>query len=223
MTNRTLQFYGSAYAFGGTEPISITAELNNNVVYSGTIPTEYATEPSVQPADQVVLFTCEVPMNFAGTYPMEIYLDNPVGVKAYFEQIYSNYMAIYNPVHTPAQIEIFNNPASTRSEKVDVFVQCAVPPLTQEEIAILYSTDPAEKSVQQDIIIAHNLQLTVSSGPTGWCSIDNKNDPRSNVVINGVDVPRDTDPLGPWGWMIVFTAETSGTLAFDLTVLSGYQ
>ena len=87
MTNRTLQFYGGAYAFGGTEPISITAELNNNVVYSGTIPTEYATEPSVQPVDQVVLFTCEVPMNFDGTYPMVIYLDNPVGVRVYFEQI----------------------------------------------------------------------------------------------------------------------------------------
>ena len=37
MTTRTLQFYGSGYATGGTEPISITAELNNIIVYSGTI------------------------------------------------------------------------------------------------------------------------------------------------------------------------------------------
>ena len=223
MTNRTLQFWGSGYATSGTEPISITAELNNIIVYSGTIPTDYISEPSLLPDDQVLLFTCEVPMNFAGTYPMEIYIDNPVGVKVYFEQIYSNFMNIFNPVYSPAQVEILSNPAATQSEKVDVAIQCAVPPLTQEEIAILYSTDPAEQSIQKDIIIAHNLQLTVSSGPIGWQSADTSNDPRSNVVVNGVALSRLADPLGTWGWMVIFNAEMSGSITCDLTLDAGYE
>jgi len=223
MTTRILQFYGGGYATGGTEPISITANLNNSVVYSGTIPTDYISEPSLLPDDQVLLFTCEVPMNFAGTYPMEIYIDNPVGVRVYFDQIYSNYMTIFNPVYSPAQVKILNNPASTRSEKVDVLIQSAVSPLTQEEIAILYSTDPAEQSIQKDIIIAHNLQLTVSSGPIGWQSPNTSNDPRSNVVINGVAVSRFAEPSGTWGWMVIFDAETSGSISYDLTLISGYE
>ena len=223
MTTRTLQFYGNGYATGGTEPISITAELNNIIVYSGTIPTDYILEPSVLPDDQVLMFTCEVPMNFAGTYPMEIYIDNPVGVRVYFEQINSNYMPIFNPVYSPAQVEILKNPASTQSEKVDVLIQCAVPPLTQEEIAILYSTDPAEQSIQKDIIIAHNLQLTVSSGPIGWQSTDTSNDPRSNVVVNGAAVSRLAEPSGTWGWMVSFNVEMSGSITYDLTLDAGYE
>jgi hypothetical protein len=222
MTNRTLQFCGSAYAFAGSEPISMTADLNNSVVYSGTIPTEYTTEPSVQPADQVVLFTCEVPMNFAGTYLMNIYLDNPVGVNVYFEQIYSNYMAIVNPVYSPAQVEILKY-GLVKSDKVDILIECAVPPLTQGEIAILNEGADFSNPIQQDIIIAHNLPLYISTGPDVWSPVDDNNDPRSNVVINGVAVPRDVDPPGPWGWMVIFNAETSGSISYDLTLISGYE
>jgi hypothetical protein len=222
MTNRTLQFYGSAYAFGGTEPILITADLNNSVIYSGTIPTEYTTEPSVQPADQVVLFTCEVPMNFAGTYLMNIYIDNPVGVNVYFEQIYSNYMAIVNPVFSPAQVEILKY-GLVKSDKVDILVECAVPPLTQGEIAILNEGTGFSNPIQQDIIIAHNLPLYISTGPNVWTSVNDNNDPRSNVVVNGVAVSRDVDPPGTWGWMVIFNAETSGSISYDLTLISGYE
>jgi hypothetical protein len=222
MTNRTLQFWGGGYATGGTEPISITADLNNSVVYSGTIPTNYTTEPSVQPADQVLLFTCEVPMDFAGTYPMIINLDNPVGVNVYFEQIYSNYRAIVNPVYSPAQVEILKY-GLVKSDKVDILIECAVPPLTQGEIAILNEGADFSNPIQQDIIIAHNLLLYISTGPDVWTPVDNDNDPRSNIVINGFPTSRALTPTGPWGWMVIFDAETSGSISYDLTLVSGYE
>lgn len=92
MTNRTIQFLGQGYAPTGTAPITITATFAGNTVYSGTIPTLYISDVDRQPANQVVLFTVDVPMNFSGIVPMSIALDNPVGVDAYFDQIFSNYM-----------------------------------------------------------------------------------------------------------------------------------
>lgn len=92
MTNRTIQFLGQGYAPTGTDPITITATMSGNTVYSGTIPTLYTSDVGRLATDQVVLFTFEVPMNFSGTVPMSISLDSPVGVDAYFEQILSNYM-----------------------------------------------------------------------------------------------------------------------------------
>lgn len=221
MTNRTLQFWGGGSAIGGTEPISITADINNSVVYSGTIPTDYTTDPSRVPEDQVLLFTCEIPMNLAGTYPMIINIDNPVGVDVFFEQIYSNYMAIVNPVYSPAQVEILKY-GLVKSDKVDILIECAVPPLTQGEIAILNEGTDFSNPIQKDIIIAHNLLLYISTGSNVWTQVDNKNDPRSNVVINGVPTSRELTPLGTWGWMVSFTSETSGSIACDLTLIAGY-
>ena len=221
MTNRTLQFWGSGYATSGTEPISITAELNNIIVYSGTIPTDYTTDTSRLSEDQVLLFTCEVPVDFAGTYPMIINLDNPVGVDVFFEQIYSNYMAIVNPVYSPAQVEILKY-GLVKSDKVDLLIECAVPPLTQGEIAILNEGADFQNPIQQDIIIAHNLPLYISTGPDVWLPVDDDTDPRSNVVINGVPTSRAPTPPGTWGWMVSFTSETSGSIAHDLTLSAGY-
>jgi len=92
MTNRTIQFLGQGYAPTGTDPVTITATVGGNTVYSGTIPTLYTSNVLRLPTDQVVLFTFEVPMDFSGTVPMSISLDSPVGVVSYFEQIFSNYL-----------------------------------------------------------------------------------------------------------------------------------
>lgn len=222
MTNRTLQFWGGGSAIGGTEPISMTANINNSVVYSGTIPTDYTTEPSRAPEDQVLLFTCEIPMNFTGTYPMAIYLDHPVGVSVFFEQIYSNYMTIDNPVYSPAQIEILKY-GLVKSDKVEIMIECAVPPLTQGEIAILNEGDDFSNPIQRDIRIAHNLMVYISSGPDGWRIPNNDIDQRSNVINNGVAVFRRVEPIGTWGWMVNFDAETSGSITYDLNLVAGSE
>ena len=94
MTNRTIQIMGQGYAPTGTDPITITATVGGNTVYIGTIPTLYTSDVGRLPTDQVVLFTFEVPMNFSGTVPMSVSLDSPVGVDAYFEQIFSNYLPV---------------------------------------------------------------------------------------------------------------------------------
>lgn len=92
MTIRTVQFLGQGYADSGSDPVTITATLGGNTVFSGTIPTLYTTDIDRSATAQVVLFTCELPMDYIGTTPMSIDLDSPVGVSVFFEQILSNYM-----------------------------------------------------------------------------------------------------------------------------------
>jgi hypothetical protein len=221
MVNRTIQFYGQGYAPTGTTPILITTTLAGNVVYTGTIPTLYTSDVNHMPDDQVVLFTCELPLDFAGTVPVNISLDSPVGVDSFFTKIVSNYMQIHNPVYTPAEIEILTNPDTLQADKVTIWTANAVPALTAAEITVLSSTDPAEKSIRLDILTAHNLLIIVSSGPDTYADIAGFVDPRSNVVINGVALTRGDTPPGTWGWEVEFPAEGSGTFEFDLSVIAG--
>jgi hypothetical protein len=220
MANRTIQFLGNGYAPDGTEPIAITATLNGNVVYSGTIPTAYTSAVNRVPADQVVLFSFEIPVAFAGTQPMSIALDNPVGVSAFFEQIYANYRSIYNPVYTQSEIGVLTDPASTEAEKIAIYTAKAVPSLSVAEIAILENGTQVEKDT---ILVSHNLTLTVSSGPDTFNNPNNATDPRTNVVINGTAITRDDTPTGTWGWLVEFPAEGSGLIEYDFTVTAGKE
>lgn len=220
MANRTIQFLGQGYAPTGTDPIVITATLNGNVVYTGNIPTLYTSDIGHQPEDQVVMFTCELPIDYAGTMPMAISLDSPVGVDAYFEQIYSNYMPVPNPVYTQSEIGVLTDPASTTAEKIAIYTAKAVPPLSPAEIAVLENGTVAEKTAVLD---SHNITVTVSSGPDTFLSLNGNTDPRSNVVINGVALTRGPTPTGTWGWEVEFPAENSGTFEFDLTVIAGVE
>jgi len=227
MTNRTLQFWGAGYAIGGTELITIDSQLNGNLIYTGTIPTNYTGPVSVQPEDQVLLFTCtSIPVEYAGTIPMSVTLDNPMGVSAYFEQVYSNYMTKPNPVYTSPQWAFLQNPTTTQTQKVYLWEDKAVPPLSQEEISILNTTDPADAPERDAILIQHNITTNVSSGPDEFLSVVTPatayGDPRTNVIINGVSCPRGTSPAtGTWGYLIDFPSENTGSMTCDLTIEAG--
>ena len=219
--NRTIQFLGQGYAPTGTDPIAITATLNGNVVYTGNIPTLYTSDVRRFPEDQVVLFTCELAIDFAGTLPMSISLDSPVGVTAYFLQINSNYMAIHNPVYTQSEIGVLIDPLRTNAERVAIYTATAVPPLSPAEIAILENGTITEKNA---VLASHNLTTGVSSGADTFVSTTGNADPRSNVVINGVAVTRGSTPSGGrWGWEVKFPAEGSGLIEYDFTVLAGLE
>ena len=220
MANRTIQFWGQGYAPTGTEPIVITANLNGNVVYTGTIPTLYTSDVSRVPADQVIVFTVDVPVDYAGTFPMSISLDNPVGVDTFFEQIVANYASIFNPVFTTSEIGVISDPSSTPAEIIAIYNAHAVPPLSPAEITILENGTTEEKNA---VRVSHNITTLVSSGPDTFISVNGTADPRSNVVINGVSVTRGTDPIGTWGWEVEFPAEGSGVINYDLTVVAGQQ
>jgi hypothetical protein len=73
MALRTLKFLGKAY---GTEPVKVTAHINNQLVFEGLVPTLISVDPATDDTNFGTLFTVEntslFPTSFAGTYPMTL-------------------------------------------------------------------------------------------------------------------------------------------------------
>ena len=67
--NRTVQFFGQGY---GVSPAKIVAKLDGLEIYNGEIPTLDQPSYNTAPEDQVVLFTCELPVEFDGLIPMSV-------------------------------------------------------------------------------------------------------------------------------------------------------
>jgi hypothetical protein len=65
--NRTVQFFGQGY---GPNPAVIVVKLEDLIVYEGNVPTINQAEFNTAPEDQVLLFTCELPITFDGLKPM---------------------------------------------------------------------------------------------------------------------------------------------------------
>jgi hypothetical protein len=219
MVNRTIQFFGQGCAPIGTDPIAITATLGGNVVYTGTIPVTGTIPPVYNPDLDTVLFTCELPVDFAGTLPMSISLDSSAAATARFGKIFSNYMPVFNPVYTQSEIDVISNPSSTFAEKVAIRTAHAVPPLSPAEIVIL---ENGSKEERHTVLVAHNLTTMISSGPDAFHSVSSSEDSRTNVVINGTAQTRGDTPHGAWIWQ-VGPITSPESFEYDLTVAAGIE
>jgi hypothetical protein len=96
MANRTLQFYGYAY---GNAPVELHAELNGQVVFSGTVPAVDQPLPLGETPDlsaAPVLFTvadcAAAPTTFAGSLPMTVKVNSGNGIV--LGEVHSNYNSI---------------------------------------------------------------------------------------------------------------------------------
>ena len=88
MTNRTVQVFGQVSKNGNPATGLITATLNGNTVFSGSVPV------SISPA---ILFTFEVDMALAGSIPMSVTIEN---CDVYMGSILANYTNL-GPVEPP--------------------------------------------------------------------------------------------------------------------------
>jgi hypothetical protein len=213
---RTLQFYGKGY---GATPATITVTLDGDTVYTGAVTTVDQPTVDVLPGQQVVLFTCEVPVATSGALPMTCTVNNGT---VYFMYITGNYAPVPNPVYTSEQFSVLQNPASTKAQKNAIYETVAVPPLSPSDIATLESTDPADLPAQNAILLSHGCAYLVSSGAENYRDIW-PGDERSNVSIDGVAQstpnPRPPETAGTWGW----TVESGSVLAFDLNIVAGRE
>lgn len=213
---RTLQFYGKGY---GATPATVTVTLDGDTVFDGPVTTVDQPTVDVLPEQQVVLFTCEVPVAFTGAVPMICTVNNGT---IYFNYVTGNYASIPNPVYTLAQWSVLMNPASTKSQRLAIYEAVAVPPFSASEITTLQSTDPADLPAQNAILSSHGCNNFVSSGASNYQDIW-PGEERSSVSIDGVPQtlpdPRPSGAEGTWGWTV-----TSGSvLAFDLNIATGRE
>ena len=210
MAIRTVQLLGQGY---GTNPAQITVTANGNTVFLGTVPTADQPVPALPNLEinlNNILCTFEIDTAFVGEIPITCAVSAGTVV---FSEIYANYVAIPNPVYTPAQITTLTNPDTTQADRVAIYTQVAVPALSQADIDILM--DPATTPDQYTaILVAHNCTTIISTGASGYGFIDNT-DPRSSVVIDGIaQTPDHGDLGGVWWW----TINTGSTMTYQLQV-----
>lgn len=212
MSNRTIQILGYGY---GSTTCSATVSYNGATVFSGTIPTLDQAQILVVSSEQVTIFTFEIDVSTAGTFPLIINVTG--GNTVYIEQVLSNYMTVQNPVYSASDWAIVTDPASTSAQKLAVFEPLAVPPLSEADIAVLEQGTTGPEA--QAVLATHGLSLYVSSGATTYLPISPAQS-KSNVVINGTGFVPYNPPSGEWGWDIPIVSGT-GTLACDLNILAG--
>jgi hypothetical protein len=210
MANRTVQILGQGY---GSNPAQITVTANGTTVFSGAVNTVDQPLPALPNLAinlSEILCTFQIDQAFTGQIPMTCAVSSGTVI---FAQIYCNYVSIPNPVYTPEQIATLNNPTTTQADRVAVYTQVAVPPLSQTDIDTLL--DPTSTPAQVNaILVAHNCLTYISSGADGYGPIDNT-DARSSVTIDGIaQTPDHGDLPGTWWWQI----NTGSTLAYQLDV-----
>ncbi len=220
MTNRTLNFYGLGF---GAETATITVSGTNDgiavPVYSGTVPTVNEALPMgayYPPGNYQLLFTMQIPVDFAGNFPMTITVNSGFGVA--FASVTGNYQLLPNPVYSAEQLQTVES-APRSSAALSIYTSLASPAFTAEEIAVL--NDPnTTNSVFYQLINTHGLEFAISGGPSSYSAIT-PDDCRTNVALNGVAQqapdPRAPGETGTWTWMI----PAAGTLTYSLNTLIG--
>ena len=212
MSNRTIQILGYGY---GSTTCSANVSYNGATVFSGIIPTLDQAQVFVISSEQVTIFTFEIDVSTAGTFPLIINVTG--GNTVYIEQVLSNYMPLQNPVYNASDWAIVTDPASTSAQKLAVFEPLAVPPLSEADIAVLEQGSTGPEA--QVVLAAHGLSLIVSSGATTYLPISSAQ-AKSNVVINGTSFAPYSPPPGEWGWEVPIVSGT-GTLACNLKIAPG--
>ena len=212
MPNRTVQIKGYGY---GSTTCSANVSYNGATVFSGTIPTLDQAQVFFIPSEQVTIFTFEIDVSTAGTFPFIISVTG--GNTVYIEQVLSNYMPVHNPVYNRSDWTIVTDPASTSAQKLAVFEPLAVPPLSEADIAVLQQG--TESPEAQAVLAAHGLSYFVSSGADNYWEISSPQS-KSNVLINGSSFTPVNPPAGEWGWEVPVVSGT-GTFACDLIVTAG--
>lgn len=238
MTNRTIKVIGQGYS---ATPVSVLAQVNGNVVYSGTVPTvnedisvtddadpgHVAIQQALQ-ANQTTLFTFDVDVAFAGTVGLTIDVSGgPIYIGAV---VYANYNSIpvYNPVYTAEDIAFFDNPANPEADKRQILINDANPAMTSQEQADFLAAPDITTVAWQEFIASHNLSPVVGNTSSGITSTQLQSDIDTglfiNVAIDGVlqtPNPDSFDPPknGAWWWQVQngseFTADleiTAGTV-----------
>jgi hypothetical protein len=160
--NRSFRFYGVGV---GPNTVEITAKFNGAQVYSGPVFTvsdsAFATS-SLQELSQI-MFTiedsAEYNTDFSGVVPLEITVTQ--GNMVAFNDVQANYWGTTpNPVFSPEQYAVLNDPDATIDQVTPILISTANPPFSPDEeilLATLMQQFPASAVELNNLREAHNV------------------------------------------------------------------
>lgn len=238
MTNRTIKVIGQGYS---ATPVTILAQVDGNVVYSGTVPTInedisvtdnsnpgcLAIQQALQ-ADQTSLFTFDIDVAFAGTVGLTLDVTGgPIYIGAV---VYSNYTSVpvINPVFTPEDIAAIENSSDPELTKRQIQIDKANPPMSSQEQADFLAAVNLDAGPWPAFIAEHNVEYFTGNTSSGTNSVQMQSDIDTGLFINiAIDgVPQISDPnaynppkTGAWWWQVYPGSE----FAADLEITAGTE
>lgn len=229
--NRTLQFMGYAY---GNAPVLLNAHINGTIVFSGEVPTLDTPFPP-QPQDMSpgpALFSVEnsplFSTDFSGSYPMTISVATGNGIL--LQNVNCNYMSTSQTV-TEAVIDNSTITGNVLTVGTLISGTLAVGQwLTGNGVALGTAIKNSSGSdwivnVHQTVeatTITASADEQISGNATAFfdCYFDpttGEGDPRSNIIIDGVEQPHPIPPTGTYTWQVW----PGSTISCDLNVSLG--
>jgi hypothetical protein len=195
-TTRTMNFYGYGY---GSTPADVTVTLNGAEIFSGEIPTLDQESVFLHPDEQVVIFTAQIPMDFAGNANVAVSVNNGY---VHNDYVNINYPYVQNPAYTSEQIAILTDPDTPHSELVAIRATVAVPPFTPVELAFLEMTNPEDEQARIDLVAAHGAATYGYFGPDTFVVPSGPDNYRPVVYIDGVEqlIPQPRLYPGTYSW-----------------------
>lgn len=178
MTIRQFKFTGSNNDATGTITLNGTQVLNGAFTGDST--------------SGSVIFADSIDVDDALAVNQEILLPTVITVNSgsiYVALTEWNYAIVPNPVYTPEQLAVINDPATTNPERLAIVEQVANPPLSDAEKTFLLSTDPADGSEQMQILKNHNASFEIQSPSVFDWGLTSEEDAcnRTNVLLDGVE------------------------------------
>jgi hypothetical protein len=220
--NRTLKFIG--YAYGNTA-VTVSASINNTVVFNSTVDTldqdipnpqdiDFTTAPVLFSVDNSDLFTTD----FSGSYPMTLTVDGGTGIMV--GPVLSNYMTYYEAPQTCTMTDCAINGTTLTIGSVSSGNVVAGQVLTGSGIlaeTVIVSgnglTWTVDKSQTASSTTITGIKYpTIPGNATGFLNCftgtptnsEGTPDCRSSVTINGrIQVPPCNVSLGTWTWVVV--------------------
>ena len=230
--NRTLQFYGLAY---GDSNVSLTATINDNIVFSGEVPTVNSQISN----NDTLLFSLEnsvlFPTNWQGSLPMRITVTGGNGV--IFNDIKSNYKtvvlltqkvvmensSIEGNVLTVGTVTSGTTTTDLLLSGNGVFANTFIQSGSGSTWIVATQPDPSVAQSVPSTTITGTSKRSIPGNATAYfncydgtpANSENTPDPRSSVTIDGVaQVPLLVPSKGIWTWQV----PTGSTIAYNLNV-----
>lgn len=207
MLNRIFKVYGKGI---GAIPASVVATVNDETVYSGSVFTNDIPF-STAIKDSRFLFQFELPPTKTGTFSTTFAVTEG---SVFFCIVRSNLGWVPNPIYSAEEYDALVSPGTSSEVWAPIYNSRLETPLTQEEIDILSSTNPADYGSQLYLLRSKGIDPSKLDSKVITSTFEG-HDITDPYYIDDVLQPARTNL---WPGQINLEVAAGSTLRFDLKI-----
>lgn len=206
---RILRTFGQGF---GVTDAAVTVKFNDQIVFSGTIPTKSQRSDLWQhlPDGEVLLFEFGIPGDTVGNHVVQYEMLSGIAI---FSSMSNNFAPIPNPVWSSQEHDLWTSSSISNDQIIDLINSKLAAPLAQEQIDSILNDD-VEYNALSVLLADHDLSITIRSADQ--FEAISQDDPRTAVTIDGISVipTRRADQPGTWH----YTLQAPQIMQFNLNI-----